>query len=267
MGSLPVASIDKSLILKAIQPIWATKNATAARTLRLIKGVLDYAKVNGWRDGDNPAVWAGNLAHALPALSSNKHHPALPFIEMYDFMQQLCVNKSVGARALEFTILTAARTSEVIGAQWSEIDMQAKLWTIPAARMKAKKSHRVPLSTRALQILKTVPREEGNDFVFIGAKKRAPLGATAMDQVLKRVHSGITVHGFRSTFRDWAAERTAYANIVCEMALAHSIGNAVEASYRRGDLLAQRTHLMAEWARYCETPGHDATVTSIRARA
>ena len=265
-GSLPVAAIDKTLILKAIQPIWVTKNATAARTLRIVKGVLDYAKVNGWRDGDNPATWAGNLAHALPTLSSNNHHPALPFVEVYDFMTQLSANESVAARALEFTILTAARTGEVIHAKWDEIDLAAKLWTVPAARTKTKKEHRVPLSARALDILKTVPREEG-DCVFIGAKKGMPLGATSLDQALKRIYPGIVVHGFRSTFRDWAAERTTYANHVVEMALAHSIGNAVEAAYRRGDLLAQRAQLMADWARYCTTQPSEATVTPMRMRA
>jgi integrase len=269
MGALPVAAIDKTLILKAIQPIWATKNATAARTLRLIKAVLDYAKVNGWRDGDNPALWAGVMEHALPTLNSNKHHPALPFVEVHDFMQKLLASESVAARALEFTILTAARTSEVIGARWSEIDLQAKLWTVPAERTKTKKEHRVPLSARTLEILKATPREKDDGYVFIGVQKDKPLGASSMDQVLKRIHPSITVHGFRSTFRDWAAEKATYAaNHVVEMALAHAIASAVEAAYRRGDLLAQRARLMVEWARYCMTKPVDTTsnVTPMRAR-
>ena len=265
MGALPVGAIDKTLVLKALQPIWLSKNATAARTLRSIKAVLDYARANGWRDGDNPAAWAGNLAHALPTLNSNKHHPALPFVEVHDFMTKLAASDSVAARALEFTVLTAARTSEIRGARWSEIDPDAKLWIVPAARMKTRKSHRVPLSARVLDILKALPREEG-DFVFIGRKKGQPLGATAMDQVLKRIHSGITVHGFRSTFRDWAAERTTYANHVVEMALAHGIGSAVERAYRRGDLFAKRTRLMADWECFCSTPQPDVGANVLQLR-
>jgi integrase len=266
MGSLSVAAIDKTLVLKAIQPIWQNKNATASRTLRLVKGILDYAKVNGWRDGDNPAVWVGVMEHALPTLKSNNHHPALPFVGTFEFMQKLWVDGSIAARALEFTILTAVRRGEAKGARWDEIDLVAKLWTIPAERMKAGKEHRVPLSARAIEILKAVPREDEAGYVFIGTKKGAPLGESSMIQVLKRIHRGITVHGFRSTFRDWAAKRTTYANHVVEMTLAHGIGNAVEAAYRRGDLLAQRANLMSEWAAYCARPSCDATVTPIRAR-
>lgn len=170
MGSLPVAAIDKTLILKAIQPIWTNKNKTAVRTLRIIKAVLDYAKVNGWREGDNPAVWTGNLAHAFPTLSSNKHHPALPFVAVADFMEKLSVDKSIAAHALEFAILTGARSGEVRVARWAEIDMADKLWVVPATRTKTKKEHRVPPSMRALAILKALPREEG-DYVFIACAR------------------------------------------------------------------------------------------------
>lgn len=265
MGALLVGAIDKTIILKAIQPIWVTKNATAERTLRVVKAVLDYAKANGWRDGDNPAAWAGNLAHALPVLSSNNHHAALPFAEMHSFMSQLVQHQSIAARALEFCILTAARTNEVLGARWTEIDMQAKVWTIPAERMKAKKEHRVPLAPRAMEILKALPRE--GDIVFIGISKGKPLGARTLNHLLKTLRADATVHGFRSSLRDWAAERTRYQNHVIEMALAHAIGNAVEAAYRRGELLEQRTAQMADWARYCATPPAVNKVTPFRARA
>ena len=222
MGALPVGAIDKTLVLKAIAPIWTTKNATASRTLGLIKAVLDYAKASGWRDGDNPAVWAGNLAHALPALGSSKHHAALPFVEVHEFMEQLSVTNGIAARALEFAILTAARTGDVTGACWPEIDLSLKIWTIPAVRMKSRKEHRVPLSERALAILKALPREA--DFVFPGTRRDKRLGHHSLDQVLKRIRPSITVHGFRSTFRDWAAEKTTFANHVVEMALAIASG-------------------------------------------
>jgi integrase len=192
------------------------------------------------------------LAHALPALGSTKHFAALPFVEVHEFMEQLSAINGIAARALEFAILTAARTGDVTGARWSEIDLGLKVWTIPAARMKSRKEHRVPLSERALAILKALPREA--DFVFPGTRTDQRLGHHSLDQVLKRLRPSITVHGFRSTFRDWAADKTTYANHVVEMALAHSIGSAVEAAYRRGDLLAQRAHLMDDWERYCMTP-------------
>jgi integrase len=230
-----------------------------------VKAVLDYAKANGWREGDNPATWAGNLAHALPALSADNHHAALPFAEMHGFMTKLMQHQSIAARALEFCILTAARTNEVVGARWSEFNMQTKVWTIPAERMKAKKEHRVPLSARAMEILKALPRE--GDVVFIGVRKGKPMGVHAMDVLLKTIRADATVHGFRSSFRDWAAERTRYQNHVVEMALAHSIGNAVEAAYRRGELLEQRSALMNDWSRYCATPPAVNKVTPMRLRA
>ena len=266
LGALPVGTIDKALILKAIAPIWQEKHKTASRTLRLVRGILDYAKVQGWREGDNPAAWKANIEHALPALVSNKHHSALPFADVYDFMTKLRGNRSIAARALEFTILTAARTSEVREARWCEIDLVTKLWTVPSERTKTGKEHRVPLSTRALEILKAVPRENSGDWVFIGMQTGKPLGNSALDQALKRLRSGITVHGFRSTFRDWAAETTSYPNHVIEMALGHAIGNAVERAYRRGDLFAKRVHLMADWEKYCATPRREAVdnVTPIR---
>jgi integrase len=265
IGALPVGTIDKALVLKCITPIWQQKHKTAVRTLRLVRGILDYAKVQGWRTGDNPAAWKGNIEHALPTLATDKHHPALPFSEIYEFMTKLRAEPGVAARALEFLILTAARTGEVREVRWSEIDLTAKVWTVPGERTKTGKEHRVPLSPRALELLKAAPRESYSDLVFIGVQKGKPLGHSSMNEALKRLRPNVTTHGFRSTFRDWAAETTSYPNHVVEQALAHSIGNAVEA-YRRGDLLAKRAHLMADWARFCTTPHRDATVTPIRMR-
>ena len=267
LAKVPVAAIDKALVLKAIEPIWYTKTETASRVRGRIESVLDFAKTRGYRSGENPAAWDGNLVHALPArgsIAKVDHHPALPFADVPDFMAQLAAREGSAARALEFTILNAARTGEVIGARWSEINLPQKLWSIPAGRMKAKKEHRVPLTDRALQTLKALPREA--DFIFSGSRKGAPISNMAMAQLLKRMNRlDITVHGFRSTFRDWAAERSNYPNHVVEMALAHVIGDKVEAAYRRGDLFAKRARLMTEWARYCTTPHRDATVTPLRA--
>lgn len=265
LGALPVQAIDKALVLQAIKPIWQTKNATAQRTLRLIAGVMNFARASGWCTGDNPAVYADFLEYVLPSMTSTAHHAALPFAEMFDFMQQLAGDQGVAARALEFAILTAARTGEVLGAQWGEIDMAAKVWIVPVERMKNKEgsAHRVALSNPALKILKALPRERDNDFVFIGAKKGGGLGKAALDQVLKRIRSDCTVHGFRSTFSTWANECTSHDSIVVELSLAHTVGNAVERAYRRGDLLPKRAALMSDWARFCTSPQADATVTQL----
>jgi integrase len=266
LGKIAVGAIDKALVLKAITPLWQTKPKTGERTLLIIKNVLDFAKVSGWREGDNPAAWTNNLAHALPKLTSQtNHHSALPFVEIADFTTKLRNEGGIAAAALEFLVLTATRTSEVREAVWSEIDLTAKVWTIPAARMKMDREHKVPLSTRAIEILNNLPRE--GEFVFIGARAGKPIGDKAMDRVCKEIASGATVHGFRSTFRDWAAETTAYPNHVVEQALAHAIGSAVERAYRRGDLYTKRTRLMSDWAKYCETPAGRSrdNVTAIRA--
>jgi integrase len=180
IGALPVGTIDKALVLKCITPIWQQKHKTAVRTLRLVRGILDYAKVQGWRTGDNPAAWKGNIEHALPTLATDKHHPALPFSEIYEFMTKLRAEPGVAARALEFLILTAARTGEVREVRWSEIDLTAKVWTVPGERTKTGKEHRVPLSPRALELLKAAPRESYSDLVFIG------IGA--VDLLAKRAH-------------------------------------------------------------------------------
>nr|WP_312017261.1 tyrosine-type recombinase/integrase [Bradyrhizobium sp. AUGA SZCCT0176] len=201
------------MVLKAIEPIWYSKTETASRVRGRIEAVLDFAKTRGYRSGENPAAWDGNLIHALPArntIAKVEHHAALPFTEMPHFMSQLAAREGIAARALEFTILNAARTGEVIGGRWPEMNLDAKLWTVPAGRMKTKTEHRVPLTSRALKILEALPRE--GDFVFPGSRKGVAISNMAMAEVLKRMgRLDITVHGFRSTFRDWAAERTGYA--------------------------------------------------------
>jgi integrase len=269
LGTLPVAVIDKTLVLKTIEPIWFTKTETASRVRGRIEAVLDFAKTRGYRTGENPAAWEGNLVHALPARSTIakvEHHAALPFTELTDFMAQLAAREGIAARALEFAILTAGRTGEIIGARWGEIDLAERTWAIPAKRMKTKREHRVPLSDHAMAILQALPREA--DFVFPGGRKGVPISNMAMAQLLKRMgRLDITVHGFRSTFRDWCAERTGYPNHVVEKALAHVVADKVEAAYRRGDLFNKRRQLMQAWAAYCATPQREAaTVTPIRAQ-
>jgi integrase len=255
IGRLSVAAVDTGEVLKCIEPLWKDKTATANRVRGRIESVLDWATVRGYRKGDNPARWRGHLSEVLPAVAKvakTEHHNAMPYAELPAFMAKLATAQGVPARALEFLILTAARTSEVSNAPWDEIDLQAKTWTIPAERMKADRDHKVPLSDRAVALLQHLPRE--GEFVFVGAKAGAPISWIAMSRALKRItHNGETVHGFRSTFSDWAHERTGYANHVIELSLAHSIGSAVEKAYRRGDMFDKRRRLMSDWARYCST--------------
>jgi integrase len=257
LGSLPVAAIDTPLVLRVLEPIWSTKPETASRLRGRIEAVIDWAKARGIRDGENPARWKGHLDHLLPAKSKVrkvKHFAALPYVDVGKFLSQLREREGISARALEFMILTAARTGEVTGARWSEIDLAAKVWTVPANRTKAEREHRVPLSPPAIAVLEAVrPRKAADDdLVFPGAHGR-PLVDTAMRALHRRMGYRITSHGFRSSFRDWAAERTSYPNHVVEMALAHAIGDAVEAAYRRGDLFEKRRRLMDEWGRFCAT--------------
>jgi integrase len=270
IGKLPVAEIDLGLVLKVIEPIWRDKTETASRVRGRVESVLDWAAVRGYRTGENPARWCGHLEHLLPArgrIATPNHHPAMPYADLPAFMLALSQREGTAARALEFTILTAARTGEVIGATWDEVDLAGKVWVIPARRIKGGREHRVPLTDPTLQILKSLPHEDGNRFVFIGPRA-AGLSITAMAALLKRMDcNDITVHGFRSTFRDWAAERTNYPNHVVEMALAHVIGDKVEAAYRRGDLFDKRGRLMAEWAKYCSmnVPAAGTGVVPMRA--
>lgn len=254
IGDTPVQAVDVDQVLKVLLPIWTTKTETASRVRGRVERILDWAKVRGFRTGENPARLRGNLDHLLPRKSkvqTVEHHPALPYADAPAFVADLRRRAGTGARALEFTILTAGRTGEVIGATWAEIDTDAKTWTIPASRMKANREHVVPLTDRAMEI---IGQMEGLDelYVFPGSKPKTGLSNMSLAAVLKRMErDGITVHGFRSTFRDWASEETAYPHEVCEMALAHTIGNKAEKAYRRGDLLAKRRAMMADWATYC----------------
>lgn len=252
---LDVKSIDTGLITKCLEPIWLTKNETAGRVRGRIESILDWATVHKYREGVNPARWRGHLDKLLAKPSKvqkTEHHSALPYTDINGFIDQLHQQDGIAAKCLEFTILTAARTGETIGATWDEIDWGAKTWTIPAIRMKAEREHRVPLSAHALTILNDMAGVRLNDYVFPSNKKG--LSNMAMLAVLKRMdRADITVHGFRSTFRDWAAESTSYPGEVVEMALAHAIKNLTEAAYRRGDLMEKRSRLMEEWARYCKT--------------
>jgi integrase len=257
LGDLPLAVIDTPAVLRVLEPIWTTKTETANRVRARIEAVLDWATVSGHRPkGDNPARWKGHLAMILPApgaIAKVQHHAALPWVEIGAFMGELRSREGVAARALEFAILTGARTNEVLGAEWAEIDFDAATWTIPADRMKADKEHRVPLSEPAIELARGVWTEANNDLVFIGSQTGRGLGDRALaEQLAKMGRTDITVHGFRSTFRDWAAETTHYPNHIVEMALAHAISNAVERAYRRGDLLEKRRQLMAEWATFCD---------------
>jgi integrase len=268
IGGLPVASIDTALTLKILRPIWKEKPETASRLRGRIERILAWATVQGFREGDNPARWRGHLDALLPAKSKVrpvKHHPALLFVKLPAFMADLRKRDSVSARALEFTILTAARTSEAIGARWDEIDMKAKVWTVPAKRMKSDRPHRVPLTGRTLEILDSLPRDDSG-FLFLGAKVGAPISNMAMLELLRGINgTGVTVHGFRSSFSDWAREQTGYPRDVVEMALAHSIKDKSEAAYRRGDALEKRRRLMEEWAKYCSAPAQlSGQVVSLR---
>jgi integrase len=256
-GGLPVSAVDTGLVVKALQPIWSEKAETASRLRARVEKVLDWATVRGHRTGENPARWRGHLDKLLPALKKKqrvKHHAALPFNQVGSFIGALRAQEGMAARALEFTILTAARTNEVIGARWSELDMKKALWTIPAARMKSHRQHRVPLSQEAIKLLLSGrPKHvEDGDCVFPGQRTGKPLSNMAMLELLKRMErNDLTVHGFRSTFRDWTAECTNYSREVCEMALAHVVSDQVEAAYRRGDLFEKRRQLMADWGKHC----------------
>lgn len=268
-GDLPVSAVDTGLVLKVLEPIWRTKTETASRVRGRIESVLDWATVRNLREGENPARWRGHLDKALPKPAKVRkvaHHAALPYDAMGDFMTVLRARAEVSARGLEFLILTAARTGEVIGAKWGEIDLEKGIWVIPAERMKARVEHRVPLSGATLSILKDIPKVSGSDYVFPGARQGRPVSNMVFLQLLKRMrYEDITAHGFRSTFRDWAAERTAYPREVAERALAHTTKDKTEAAYQRGDLFEKRRHLMEAWAAFCgEEVGAANNVTPLR---
>lgn len=253
IGDLPVAEVGTTHVLQILEPMWRSKSETASRVRGRIETILDAAKARGYREGENPARWRGHIAQILPARArlTRGHHKAMPYESIPEFLAALQQREAIAALALEFTILTAARTGEVIGAKWDEIDLDKAVWTIPANRMKAGKEHRVPLSLRAVEILKST-RELRKEGLFPAVRGGA-LSGMAMAMLLRRIGVDVTVHGFRSSFRDWCAECTGYAHEVAEMALAHTIDNKVERAYRRGDLFEKRRRLMDDWAAYCVT--------------
>ena len=259
-------------VMRVLEPIWRTKTETASRLRGRIESVLDYATAHGWRTGDNPARWRGHLAKLLPApdkIAKPVHHSALPWQDIGAFVAALGEQQGVAARALEFTILTAARTGETIGARWSEIDERAGVWTVPADRMKAGVEHRVPLSEAARHVLgglALLRNDLGHGWIFPGGRSDQPLSNMSMIMLLRRMGRGdLTVHGFRSTFRDWCAEATNYPREIAEKALAHTVGGETERSYQRGDLLEKRRRLMEDWAKFCARPVSPAEVVPIRA--
>lgn len=253
-----VDTIATEDVLEVLKPLWTAKAETANKLRQRIETILDAAKVKGWRNGENPARWRGHLAHLLPKPKklSRGHRPALPFEELAPFMEKLAGSRGMSARALEWTILTASREGMTLHATWSELDEQAKLWTIPAARMKTGKDHRVPLSAAALAVLAQVRpvKPDPGAYVFPGARRGTALSNMAMDMLMRDLAPGYVPHGFRSTFRDWAGERTNFPREVAEAALSHSVGDEVERAYRRGDALEKRRKLMDAWGAYATSP-------------
>jgi len=256
IGDLQVRDVSVPHVLAVLTPIWKTKTETASRLRGRIESVLDWATARGYREGLNPARWKGHLDHLLPApgkIMKARHHAAVPVGELGTFMQALRKQDGIGARALEFAILTAARSGEVRGATWAEIDLEEGVWKVTGERMKAGKEHRVPLSDAAIALLQALPRLAGTDLIF-----PAPRGGVLSDMTLtvlmRRMGAGAVPHGFRSTFRDWCAERTNYPREVAEMALAHAIRDQTEAAYFRADLLEKRRRMMSEWAAFCASP-------------
>lgn len=274
LGKVPIQQVDTGLVLRVLQPIWTTKTETATRVRQRIETVIDFCKARGQFQGENPARLDGHLSELLPKARKIKrveHHPALPFSEINAFVVELRKKGGTAALALEYMILTAARTGEVVGARWAEINLEKRVWTIPSERMKAGKEHRVPLNERAVEILKALQQTATNSYLFPGWKANTDIGLSngAMLALMKGMpdYKQYTPHGFRSTFRDWCAERTNYPNEVVEMALAHAITNQVEAAYRRGDLFEKRARLMADWGKFVDALVKPATVRGLPSRA
>lgn len=253
-----VSDVGTEDVLKVLNPIWTTKAETASRVRGRIERVLDYAKARGWRSGENPALWRGHLKSILPSRLklTRGHHAALPYHEIPKFVALLRERDAMAARALEFLVLTAARSGEVLGARWEEFDLDKKVWTVPAHRMKAARAHRVPLSSAALDLVKELHQFRVSEYVFRGQRDSAPLSGMAMEMQLRRMgFDRVTVHGFRSSFRDWAGEETDYAREIAEAALAHVVGDATERAYRRSDALERRRGLMQLWSEFVGGPG------------
>ncbi len=266
-GNVSIQDVDTALVMRVLEPIWDTKNETADRVRGRIERIIGWATVQKYRIGNNPALWRGHLDNLLAMrkkVRKVEHHSALPFKDLADFMTSLRKIESVASLALEFTILTATRTSEALNAKWDEFNIEDKYWLIPAERMKAGVEHKVPLSEEAVKILRTLEARAINEFVFPGKKKTKPLSNMAMLQIIRRLGFNVTTHGFRSTFRDWAAECTYFGNEVVEKALAHTISNKVEAAYRRGDLFDKRRKLMNTWAEYSRSSRTENRVIELR---
>jgi integrase len=261
----PVDQINTADVLAVLKPLWLQKPETASRLRGRIEAVLDAAKAQGHRSGENPAAWRGHLAHLLPKRGklTRGHHAAMNYCDVPEFIGRLHERDAIAALALEFCVLTATRSGEVLGARWSEIDFEGKVWTVPASRMKAAREHRIPLSDRALTIVKMLAEVKTGDLVFPGQRSGKPLSGTAMEMVLRRMKiDSVTVHGFRSAFRDWAGNETHFPREVAEAALAHVIGDKAEQAYRRGDALEKRRALMEAWAGFCE-PNAGSNVISL----
>jgi integrase len=280
-GEMAVRNIDAGMVMRVLQQIWSTKTVTASRVRGRIESVLDWAKVNGYRDGENPARWDGHFDHLLPARSKVRkieHHPALPHEQIPAFMAELRAQTGVQAKCLEFTILAVARTSEVTGARWDEISVDEKVWTVPDERMKGDREHRVPLSDAAIAVIEHMRSLRRSDYVFPSNRTGKNLGHAAMLEVLGRMNAerekaglprwidpkenneDVVPHGFRSTFRDWVAEKTNFQSEVAEAALAHVKGDEVEAAYQRGTMFEKRRKMMDAWAAYCAQPASDAKI-------
>lgn len=269
IGPLRVSDVAMPHIVEILQPIWKTKTETAMRLRGRIEAVLDWARVSGYRTGENPARWKGHLDHVLPKpskITTVEHHTALDVDAVAEFISALRQIGGMGAKALEFAIYTAARSGEVRGARWSEINLAEAVWTVPGERMKAGKEHRVPLSKQALAVLTSLPQAKGKTLVF-QAPRGGMLSDMSMTAVLRRMKIDAVPHGFRSTFRDWAAERTNFPRELAEKALAHMLDNKTEAAYQRSDMFAKRAGMMAAWGTFCETPMKSAKVTPLRRRA
>jgi integrase len=267
IGTKRVSEISTEDVLSVLSPIWAEKSETASRLRGRIERVLDYAKAKGWRSGENPALWRGHLKSILPARQklARGHHAAMPYAEVPAFVQRLPDKEAMAARALEFLILTAARAGEVLGATWAEIDFENKLWTVAAPRMKAGREHRVPLSERAVDILRDLHEARISDYVFPGFRPRMPLSNMALAKLMERMKvDQYTAHGFRSAFRDWTGDHTSVPREVAEAALAHTVGDATERAYRRADALEKRRKLMQAWADYLAKPAGSNVVPMRR---
>jgi integrase len=266
-GSVPVGEVDVGMVMKAIEPLWKTKPETAGRVRGRIEAVLDWAKALGFLDGENPARWRGHMSNLLPArtkVRAIKHHAALPYPEIGTFVANLRSRQGSAATALEFLILTAARTGEVIGARRSEVDFHARMWTVPAERMKGKRQHRVPLSSAAMKALERA-KVQGSEFLFSGVAAGQGLSNMALLKILERMNRGdVTVHGFRATFKTWATERSNFPRELIEAALAHVPDDKTEAAYQRGDMLEKRRRLMSAWAEFCAKCAPASTVVSLR---